>query len=49
MLRWEVVNTNMGPLQRAKAPGGWLISTKGMSALTFCPDPDHNWDPAQPK
>jgi hypothetical protein len=43
-LRWEAVDTDMGRLYRAKAPGGWLISTNGMSALTFCPDPKHSWD-----
>ncbi|MBN1566833.1 MAG: hypothetical protein JXA73_03235 [Acidobacteria bacterium] len=48
-LNWEVVDTNMGPLYRAKAPGGWLIAAKSMSTLAFCPDPHHAWDLLAPQ
>lgn len=33
---------------RARVPGGWLIFLyppgKGLSSVTFYPDPNHTWD-----
>ena len=31
-----------GALSRARVPGGWLVSTA--YAVTFVPDPQHEWD-----
>lgn len=33
-------------VQRAKVPGGWLITTwlGDSGGVTFLPDPDHEWD-----
>lgn len=47
-----------GALSRVKVPGGWLVlfyeqtssvNAPNVAALTFCPDPQHQWDDASPK
>jgi hypothetical protein len=46
-LNWEKIkNAHYGYSQdsyRAKVPGGWLVMVGG-NALTFLPDPNHEWD-----
>ena len=47
-LVWENLKNKGGPhtTQRAKVPGGWLVSTQAMgngSGLTFVPDKEHKW------
>jgi hypothetical protein len=46
VLHWASIDTNRGRLYRVKVPGGWLISTESMNALSFYPDQQHSWDPA---
>lgn len=41
-LAWQALRSTQGQCARAKVPGGWLISLG--SALTFYPDPAHEWD-----
>ncbi|MFN0100959.1 MAG: hypothetical protein ACKV2U_02595 [Bryobacteraceae bacterium] len=38
---WEHIPSNF-TTQRAKVPGGWLVSSG--DGLTFLPDPAHEWD-----
>ncbi len=42
-LAWQAIPTTGYPLSRAKAPGGWLVTTGG-AGLAFVPDPGHEWD-----
>lgn len=41
-LAWQPVRSTQGQCSRAKVPGGWLVSLG--AALTFYPDPAHEWD-----
>ena len=51
-LVWEVIKTSGGTnsyvsrIERAKVPGGWLVSVSigDSGGLTFYPDPTHQWD-----
>ena len=45
MVKWEKVKTTKpGDLNRAKVPGGWLLFLYGtIPAITFYPDPSHEW------
>ena len=49
MVKWEKLehsSEGYGSLLRAKVPGGWLvrISQSEGEAMTFYPDPNHNWN-----
>jgi hypothetical protein len=49
MVKWEQIGTSVDSgivcMWRATVPGGWLvIVTWGETALTFYPDPNHEWD-----
>ena len=46
VLMWETIEAHLGKLLRTKVPGGWLVylETKTGVALTFYPDPKHEWD-----
>jgi hypothetical protein len=45
-LQWELVRCiGVGfALQRAKLPGGWLVTNGIDKALAFIPDPEHTWN-----
>jgi hypothetical protein len=40
-IKWEPIPSNV-PTQRAKVPGGWLVTVA--SGVAFVPDTGHNWD-----
>ena len=50
LIRFELVSHwgAEGQVQRAKVPGGWLVTINGAAGppfgLTFVPDPKHRWD-----
>ncbi len=49
---WEVIESTVGRLYRARVPGGWLLLWKewisgyeaGVGGSMFYPDPEHQWD-----
>jgi hypothetical protein len=43
---WEELATSLGPVWRAKVPGGWLLtgSAGAGRSVTFYPDARHEWD-----
>ncbi len=43
ILQWMDLRTIGPKTQRARVPGGWLISVAG-TGVAFFPDPDHEWD-----
>lgn len=45
-LRWDALSSDQFSVFRAKVPGGWLVAVDAGSgcALTFYPDPSHEWD-----
>jgi hypothetical protein len=47
--RWQEIRTNLGELQRASVPGGWLLMSGSSRSITFYPDPDHAWDGRTPE
>lgn len=44
--QWKELPTSMGPMWRAKLPGGWLLTSTSAPGrnLTFYPDAKHEWD-----
>jgi hypothetical protein len=45
-MQWELIDSDMVEMYRAKIVGGWLIrvvSEVGVT-ITFVPDRDHEWD-----
>ncbi|MDQ2774596.1 MAG: hypothetical protein M3Y57_06680 [Acidobacteriota bacterium] len=44
LFHWREIPTNLGVLQRANVPGGWLVMSGPSRATAFYPDPDHAWD-----
>lgn len=42
-LEWEPCRSSHFSVMRSKVPGGWLVAL-GDAAITFYPDPSHQWD-----
>jgi len=43
---WQILKNRAPWIERAKIPGGWLVtyeSNQG-NGITFVPDPDHIWN-----